>query len=318
MNLLLVRTVGLLSLLTLFSIPAAAEDAVDACIAKKVEALGKDLHCRLDNASDEFASGDEVSDRTCDARLERRIARADRIYGAACPTSRDGTSLRDWTENLSKRVVHAVDGTHPTVDFEQYMAERGPKDPDPRQHMRALIEYAEQNRAAAVKFCAQQDPKVSAAECAGGIPFCAFVVDRNMDSGVARACNHGAANPMLHGEVAVINAAANVFQARGIPFTSVASGHDLYTTGEPCAMCSGSIMWAGFKTAFFGSTVGYLSNFYSQIQISNWELAGLWTECQEDPFTVRTRVVGPIMEDENNALFDEFGFKFCPAASHDH
>ncbi len=34
---------------------------------------------------------------------------------------------------------------------------------------------------------------------------------------------------------------------------------------------------------------------------------------------VRTRVVGGVLENENNALFEEFGFQFCPIASaHSH
>jgi len=144
------------------------------------------------------------------------------------------------------------------------------------------------------------------------------VVDRETDSVVARACNHGAANPILHGEIAAINAVANIFQAQGRPFSAVAANHDLYTTGESCAMCAGAIMWSGFNTVFFGSSVATLSNYYSQIQISHQELSGLWTECQEpDNLTVRTRVVGPVLEAENDALFAEFGLQFCPAAFED-
>jgi hypothetical protein len=64
---------------------------------------------------------------------------------------------------------------------------------------------------------------------------------------------------------------------------------------------------------FIGSTVASLSNYYSQTQISHQELFALWAECpQQDDLTVKTRVVGPVLEAENDALFAEFGVQFCP------
>ena len=283
---------------------ARAND-IDECIGEKAEAISEAIECHIEGRAS----------ARCDERLDRSIRRADREFGHACPASPDRDHLGHWAHALSDRVVESVDGRRAPTDFEFYMANRGPNDPDPRRHMRDLVEFTLQNRAAAVKFCREQTPPIPAEECAGGVPFCAFVVDRSTDTVVARACNHGAANPILHGEVAAINAAANVFQAQGRPFSAVAGHHDLYTTGEPCAMCAGAIMWSGFNTVFFGSSVATLSNYYSQIQISHQELAGLWTECQDtDNLTVKTRVVGPVLEAENDALFAEFGFQFCPAA----
>ena len=211
----------------------------------------------------------------------------------------------------------AQEETDPRLDFQKYMAMRRPGDPDPTGHMRTLIEFTKENRRAAVKYCAEQEPPQPAKSCTGGVPFCALIVDRTTDSVVARACNHGAANPVFHGEIAAINTFANVLQARGIEFSEVAGHHDLYTTGESCAMCMGAIMWAGFHTVFFGSDVEFLSGFFSQIMITDSELTGLWRECKAKETTVRTQVVGGVLGKENNALFEEFGFQFCPAASDD-
>jgi tRNA(Arg) A34 adenosine deaminase TadA len=301
--------------LTLLFLPMStsvqADDETSACIERKSEAIGKALRCHLSQDPEASHAEYHSADSECSAKLERRLEKAEIRYGPACPTQGDAERIPEWTKSLSQRVFDAIDGKNPTLDYAIYMVSRGPTDPDPIIHMRALVEHTKENRAAALAYCASQEPPVSAADCAGAVPFCAFVVDRRSDSIVAKACNHGGANPMLHGEVAAINAVSNVFQARGIAFREVAHNYDLYTTGESCAMCSGAIMWAGFKSVFFGSTVGYMSNFFSQIQISNRELAGLWTDCTNET-TVRTVVVGPILEEENNALFDEFGPRFCP------
>jgi len=286
----------------LISGSAAVADETTECIEAKATAVGKAISCQIT----------EANIAKCDHQLDRRIRRAERKFKHQCPQSPDAKSLGEWAHSLSERVFESVDGRQTPTDFDYYMAHRGPNDPDPRDHMRDLVEYTRQNRAAAVRFCSEQNTSVPAAQCPGGVPFCAFVVNRETDSVVARACNHGAANPIFHGEIAVINAVANTFQAQGMPFSSVAANHDLYTTGESCAMCAGAIMWSGLKTVFFGSTVATLSNYYSQIQISHQELSGLWTECQEqDDLTVKTRVVGPVLEAENDALFAEFGFQFC-------
>ena len=285
--------------------PAVLADDAAECIEAKATAIGKAITCQID----------EADSAKCDRRLDRRIRRAEKTFKHHCPDSPDAEALGEWSHSLSERVYESVDGRQTPTGFEYYMAHRRPDDPDPRDHMRDLVDYTRQNRAAAVKFCAEKNPPIPASQCSGGVPFCAFVVNRETDSVVARACNHGSANPILHGEIAAINAVANTFQAQGIPFSTVAAKHDLYTTGESCAMCAGAIMWSGFNTVFYGSSVSTLSNYYSQIQISHQELAGLWTKCQEqDDLIVKTRVVGPVLEAENDALFAEFGFQFCPAA----
>ena len=202
-----------------------------------------------------------------------------------------------------------------SMNFENYMATREPNDPDPTAHMRTLIEYTKANRRAAVENCAKQNPPRVAKDCPGGVPFCALITDRRTDQVIAKACNHGVANPVFHGEIAAINLFANVLQAQGTSFSEVAAHHDIYTTGESCAMCMGAIMWAGFNTVFFGSNVEFLNNYYSQIMIKNRELTGLWRACQGKKNTIRTRVVGEVLEKESNAVFEEIGFQFCPIVS---
>jgi tRNA(Arg) A34 adenosine deaminase TadA len=151
--------------------------------------------------------------------------------------------------------------------------------------------------------------------CSGGVPFCALIVDRRTGQVVAKACNHGSANSLFHGEIAAIIDFSTTLQSQGIPFRKVAGHHDLYTTGESCAMCMGAIMWAGFHTVFFGSSIEYLNQYFSQLMITDHALAGLWRDCQAAKNMVRTQIVGGVLQAKNDALFEEFGFQFCPAAA---
>ncbi len=49
--------------------------------------------------------------------------------------------------------------------------------------------------------------------------------------------------------------------------------------------------------------------------ITDHELSGLWRECQSEENIVRTQVVGGVLQAQNDALFREFGFQFCPTAA---
>ncbi len=197
------------------------------------------------------------------------------------------------------------------LTYEQYMAQRGPKDPDPKVHMATLVEYTRENRRRAVANCKANG--IEPGQCTAGVPFCALIVDRKADKVVARGCNQGSFNPVLHGEIVTINLFAGTLQAQNIHLADVGSSYDLYTTGESCAMCMGAIMWAGFHTVFFGSNVHFLSHFFSQIMISDSDLARLWRPCPGTHNIVRTQVVGGVLEKENNRLFEEFGRQFCQA-----
>ena len=203
----------------------------------------------------------------------------------------------------------------PHLNFKQYLEQRGPDDPDPTGHMQELIEFTKANRRSALAYCARQQPPLAPKACSGGVPFCALIVDRTVDQIVAKACNHGSANPLFHGEIAAIIDFSTTLQSQGVPFRKVAGHHDLYTTGESCAMCMGAIMWAGFHTLFFGSSIEHLNQYFPQIMIRDHELSELWRECQAAKNMVRTQIVGGVLQAKNDALFEEFGFQFCPAAA---
>ncbi|EGC37243.1 hypothetical protein DICPUDRAFT_30558 [Dictyostelium purpureum] len=72
--------------------------------------------------------------------------------------------------------------------------------------------------------------------------------------------NMGKPNIISHGEIVAIN---NCTELHGI---TVFTNYTLYTTGEPCAMCAGALVWADFKTVVWGT---YNSDLLCKICMSN-------------------------------------------------
>ncbi|WP_460087466.1 nucleoside deaminase [Roseibium sp. LAB1] len=82
----------------------------------------------------------------------------------------------------------------------------------------------------------------------GGIPFTAFVVDRDgtiIGRGVNRVRDQH--DPTAHAEVEAIRDAC---RARGTPHLH---GAILLASGEPCAMCYMSALYAGISQVFFAA-----------------------------------------------------------------
>jgi len=82
-----------------------------------------------------------------------------------------------------------------------------------------------------------------------GGPFGAVVVKNGKV--VGRGHNHVVANndPTCHGEIdAIRNACKNLS-------TFDLSGAEIYTTGEPCPMCLGAILWANISKIYYGCSI---------------------------------------------------------------
>jgi tRNA(Arg) A34 adenosine deaminase TadA len=107
-----------------------------------------------------------------------------------------------------------------------------------------------------------------AANCPA-LPFAAVVVDRRTGAVVAEGWNRAEENPVLHGEIDALNAVAAL---RPRP-----DGRELvlYTTAEPCPMCTGAILWAGVGRVVFGTSIRFLLDTgWRQIDIPAAEVAG--------------------------------------------
>lgn len=99
-------------------------------------------------------------------------------------------------------------------------------------------------------------------------------------------------NPLMHGELSVIHALFN----NG--FDGDCSKLSLYTTAEPCPMCSAAIYWAMIPKVIYGSSIPFLHDLFGrQIQVSAAEIFS------KTPDFYSCELIGGVMEEECNQLF---------------
>ena len=124
-------------------------------------------------------------------------------------------------------------------------------------------------------------------------PFGCVIVDSEADEILAEGLNDAEKNPILHGEISAL-----------LDLTGVVAGGDpgrlvLYTTAEPCPMCSGAILWSGIPLVVLGTTTGTLRRLgFPQIDLSCEEVA---SRASFGGF----EVVHGVLEAECDALFEE-------------
>jgi len=109
---------------------------------------------------------------------------------------------------------------------------------------------------------------------------------------VARGRNLGRTNgdPTAHGEMVAIR---RCLAEHG---SAALQGSTLYTSGEPCAMCMGAIIWCHVGRLVFAASVAQLAARIDQIMISSAEVAA------RAPFAPIT-ITGGVLADEAMALF---------------
>ncbi|ESZ53792.1 CMP deaminase [Mesorhizobium sp. L103C131B0] len=89
--------------------------------------------------------------------------------------------------------------------------------------------------------------EAQAAALRGEVPVGAVIASR--DTVVASAGNRTRelADPTAHAEMLAIRAACQTLSSERL------TGHDLYVTLEPCAMCAGAISFARLRRLYFGA-----------------------------------------------------------------
>src|SRR5215471_20232115 len=97
-------------------------------------------------------------------------------------------------------------------------------------------------------------------------------------------------DPTAHGEMVAIRRALKAHGSKAL------KGATLYTSGEPCAMCMGAILWCGFGRLVFAASVEQLATKISQIMLSSSELAA------KAPFAPIS-ITGGVLADEAMTLF---------------
>jgi tRNA(adenine34) deaminase len=109
---------------------------------------------------------------------------------------------------------------------------------------------------------------------------------------IARGRNLGRRtdDPTAHGEMVAIRRCVARHGSKSL------KGATIYTSGEPCAMCMGAILWSHFGRLVFAASVDQLATKISQIMISSADVAAKSTFA---PITI----TGGVLADEAMKLF---------------
>jgi tRNA(adenine34) deaminase len=149
---------------------------------------------------------------------------------------------------------------HPTV--------ASPGSPDDETFMRIAIEEARQ----------------------ADFPYGAVIV-RDGDI-LARGRNRGRQldDPTAHGEIDAIRRALAQHGSKAL------QGATLYTSGEPCAMCMGAILWCYFDRLVYAASIDQIATRTSQMMVHSADVAA------KAPFAPIS-ITGGVLADEAMALF---------------
>ena len=124
----------------------------------------------------------------------------------------------------------------------------------------------------------------------GDFPFGAVIVRGGQVLARGRNLGRTTGDPTAHGEmVAIRRCLADHGRA-------ALQGSTLSTSGEPCAMCMGAILWCHMGRLVFAASLQQLATKIDQIMISSADIAA------KTPFVPIT-ITGGVLADEAMALF---------------
>jgi guanine deaminase len=135
--------------------------------------------------------------------------------------------------------------------------------------------------------------RLAIAEAAkGDFPFGAVIVREGKIVSTGR--NLGVTNndPTAHGEMVAIRRFVADHPAKEL------KGATLYTSGEPCPMCMGAIVWCGIGRVVYAASIEQLSKRLGQIMITSKAVA------EATPFA-DIAITGGLLAPEALALFDK-------------
>ena len=124
------------------------------------------------------------------------------------------------------------------------------------------------------------------------LPFGAVIVRDGHILARGRNLRRTEGDPTAHGEMVAIR------RCLAGPGKDALKGATLYTSGEPCAMCMGAILWCGAGRLVFAASVQQLATRIDQIMVSSAEIAA---KAAFAPLSI----TGGVMADEALRLFDK-------------
>lgn len=128
-------------------------------------------------------------------------------------------------------------------------------------------------------------------------PFGCVIVDRDSGETLAEGLNDADRSPVLHSET---DAILRLFEDHSNVETSRLV---LYTTAEPCPMCSGAILWSGISHVVYGTSTATLRDLgLPHVDLSCEEVS---RHASFGGFAV----TGGVLEDECGTLFTSLARK---------
>jgi tRNA(adenine34) deaminase len=124
----------------------------------------------------------------------------------------------------------------------------------------------------------------------GDFPFGAVIVRDGSVIAHGRNLGRTTDDPTAHGEMVAIR---RCLADHG---SAALRGSTLYTSGEPCAMCMGAILWCHLGRLVFAASIAQLATKIDQIMLSSAEHAA------KAPFAPIS-ITGGVLADEAVALF---------------
>jgi tRNA(adenine34) deaminase len=121
-------------------------------------------------------------------------------------------------------------------------------------------------------------------------PFGAVIVGNGRVLAQGRNMGRTFGDPTAHGEMVAIRRFLDKYPPARL------RGTTLYTTGEPCAMCMGAILWCRIARLVFAASVAQLATRIDQVMLSAADVAAT---AKFAPIAI----VGGVLADEAMALF---------------
>ena len=119
----------------------------------------------------------------------------------------------------------------------------------------------------------------------GDYPFGAVIVKDGKILSLGRNLGKTHDDPTAHGEMVAIRRCLSVHGSAAL------KGATLYTSGEPCAMCTGAIIWCGIGRLVYAASVAQIGEKMKQIMISSADIAA---KAPWDPL----KITGGVLADE--------------------
>jgi tRNA(adenine34) deaminase len=126
----------------------------------------------------------------------------------------------------------------------------------------------------------------------GDYPFGAVIVRDSKVLALGHNSTRRNSDPTAHAEMMAIRAFLTGHEPEDFKSTTI------YSSGEPCPMCMGAIIWCGFKRLVYAASIGQLATRIGQIDVTGRDLANAAS-------FANIAITGGVLSADAMALFDK-------------